>query len=360
MNTNRDITIHQLETQKFHQVPQLFTRSIEHRWDAEKKCLIEIHYTSPYVKLSSDAKLAYGIFLNRCQLSIRSYQQGNHDYVDEHDAVFMIYTVSDLMKVLDKSKNTVIKIKKELTDLGLLREVRLGKNKPNRLYLQNVDATSQLTEYYDENDTLLKRLDYFGNILYENDSAKFLDTKGSSKNELPGGSKNEPREVQNLNPSNTNTSKTDRENNIISSRKPEKNSNEFSQSAEADSHSSKYQSVKYVPPKYYSLLNVIADRYNAKFTQYDLFTGEFQNYSLTHRQKMLIGQYLAEGYVTSQELIDLIENHVPVDCESPLAYLLKSLENLKRERLYEQKEIAHRNAKNYYAMRQQEVIADEC
>lgn len=348
MNANRDITIHQLETQKFHQVPQLFTRSIEHKWDSEKKCMIEIHYTSPYVKLSSDAKLAYGIFLNRCQLSIQSYQQGNRDYVDEHDAVFMIYTVSDLMKVLDKSKNTVIKIKKELANLGLLREVRLGKNKPNRLYLQNVDATSQLTEYYDENDTLLKRLDYFGNILYENDSAKSLDIKGSSNNE--------PREVQKLNPSNT--SKTDRENNIISSRKAEKNSDEFSQPAGADSHSSQNQSVKYVPPKYYSLLNVIADRYNAKFTQYDLFTGEFQNYSLTHSQKMLIGQYLAEGYVTSQELIDLIENHVPVDCDSPLAYLLKSLENLKRERLYEQKEIAHRNAENYYAMRQQEVVAD--
>lgn len=351
MNANRDITIHQLETQKFHQVPQLFTRSIEHRWDAEKKCLIEIHYTSPYVKLSSDAKLAYGIFLNRCQLSIRSYQQGNCDYVDEHDAVFMIYTVSDLMKVLDKSKNTVIKIKKELTNLGLLREVRLGKNKPNRLYLQNVDATSQLTEYYDENDTLLKRLDYFGNILYENDSAKSLDIKGSSNNE--------PREVQKLNPSNTNTSKTDIENNIISSRKVEKIRQNFSQPAGADHHSSQEQSVKYVPPKYYSLLNVIADRYNAKFTQYDLFTGEFQNYSLTHPQKMLIGQYLAEGYVTSQELTDLIENHVPVDCDSPLAYLLKSLENLKRERLYEQKEIAHRNAENYYAMRQQGVVADE-
>ena len=250
MNANRDITIHQLETQKFHQVPQLFTRSIEHRWDAEKKCLIEIHYTSPYVKLSSDAKLAYGVFLNRCQLSIRSYQQGNRDYVDEHDAVFMIYTVSDLMKVLDKSKNTVIKIKKELTDLGLLREVRLGKNKPNRLYLQNVDATSQITEYYDESEQLLKRLDYFGNILYENESAKSLDTKGSSKNKLPGGSKNEPREVQKLNPSNTNTSKTDIENNIISSRKAEQNSDEFSQPAGADHHSSQDQSVKYVQPKY--------------------------------------------------------------------------------------------------------------
>lgn len=105
----------------------------------------------------------------------------------------MIYTVSDLMKVLDKSKNTVIKIKKELTDLGLLREVRLGKNRPNRLYLQNVDATTQITEFYNENDQLLKRIDYFGNILYKNEDVKVLDTKGSSKNELPGGSKFEPK-----------------------------------------------------------------------------------------------------------------------------------------------------------------------
>lgn len=151
--------------------------------------------------------------------------------------------------------------------------------------------------------------------------------------------------------SSKNKESKNKKSNNISSRKSEKNSDEFSQSAETNQSLSQNQSVKYVPPKYYSLLNVISDRYNAKFTQYDLFTGEFQNYSLTHRQKMLIGQYLAEGYVTSQEVIDLIENHVPVDCESPLAYLLRSLENLKRERLYEQKEIAHRNAENYYAMR---------
>ena len=51
------------------------------------------------------------------------------------------------------------------------------------------------------------------------------------KNELPGGSKNELREVQKMNPSNNNISNTDI-NNIISSRRTEKNSDEFSQSAE--------------------------------------------------------------------------------------------------------------------------------
>lgn len=352
MSVSRDITIHQLETQKFHQVPQLFSRRIERKWDSKNKCLIEICYTSPYVKMSSDAKLAYGIFLDRCQLSIYSYQQGNKDYVDENDAVFMFYTVQDLMKVLDKSKNTVLKIKKELISLGLLREVRQGKNQPNRLYLQNVDATSQMTEYYDENNVLLKRFDYFGNILYEKqelstEETQMADISGSSKNEPPKDGPNfEPHEVQDLNPSNTNISQTENKY-INSSRKSEKNSEEFSPSLGTDDISSKEKAEKYIPPQYYSLLAVIADEYNGKFCQQDLFTGEFQNYSLTHKQKMMIGQFLAEGYVTSKEVLNLI-NRMPYDCQSPLAYLMRSLENLKEERRLEAKIVAHRQARMKY------------
>lgn len=35
------------------------------------------------------------------------------------------------------------------------------------------------------------------------------------------------------------------------------------------------KSEKYIDPQYYSLLQVIADEYNGKFCQQDLFTGEF-------------------------------------------------------------------------------------
>lgn len=199
----RDITVHQLETHTFHQIPQMFTRMIKKEWNAEKTAFVEVHRTSPYVKLSSDAKLAYGMLLSRCQLSIQSYQLGDRKYVDSHGAVFMIYTVSDLARALDKSKGTAIKIKKELIAANLLREVRQGKNKPNRLYLQNVDATLQLTEYYDENSTLIKREDYLGRIVYENSDqsdqiSPSLDTSGSSNFGLP---KLGLPEVQNLNPS---------------------------------------------------------------------------------------------------------------------------------------------------------------
>lgn len=47
---------------------------------------------------------------------------------------------------------------------------------------------------------------------------------------------------------------------------------------------------------------------------------------------MKIGEYLASGYVTSDEVISMIER-IPEDAVSPLAYLFKSMENLKQERM---------------------------
>lgn len=57
----------------------------------------------------------------------------------------------------------------------------------------------------------------------------------------------------------------------------------------------------------------------------------------------MIGQYLSDGYITSREIINVIER-ISYDSESPLAYLLKSLENLKEERRLEAKILAHRKA----------------
>ena len=156
-----DITIDQLATQTFYQIPEIFFTRVQHNDNGYVKL------TSPYVSLSSDAKLAYGALYNRGKLSISSFQKGNRDYVDENGAVFLIFTVSDLMLLLDKGKMKVTQIKKELQEHGLLREVRQGLNKPNRLYLQLVDANIEMTEYYDEKGKLLKKVDVFGKVLYQ-------------------------------------------------------------------------------------------------------------------------------------------------------------------------------------------------
>lgn len=179
-----DITINQLATQTFYQIPEIFFTRIQHNENGYVKL------TSSYTGLSSDAKLAYGALYNRCKLSISSFQKGNRDYVDENGGVFLIFTVSDLMLLLDKGKMKVTKIKKELQEHGLLREVRQGLNKPNRLYLQLVDANLEIVEHYSIDGELLKRIDAFGKVLYEKECdiekiPKPLGNSGSPQNGRP-------------------------------------------------------------------------------------------------------------------------------------------------------------------------------
>lgn len=179
-----DITIDQLATQTFYQIPEIFFTRIQHNENGYVKL------TSSYTGLSSDAKLAYGALYNRCKLSISSFHKGNRDYVDENGAVFLIFTVSDLMLLLDKGKMKVTKIKKELQEHGLLREVRQGLNKPNRLYLQLVDANLEIVEHYSIDGELLKRIDAFGKVLYEKEcdiekTPKPLGNSGRPQNGRP-------------------------------------------------------------------------------------------------------------------------------------------------------------------------------
>ena len=102
-----DITVNQLATQTFYQIPQIFMTRTERIKDSMGKIIKKIRYTSDYAQLSNDAKLAYGALYNRCQLSIRSYESGKRDFVDEHGSVFLIFTVEELMELLDKSNKTI-------------------------------------------------------------------------------------------------------------------------------------------------------------------------------------------------------------------------------------------------------------
>ena len=200
-----DITIDQLATLTFYQIPEIFFTRIQYNENGYVKL------TSSYTSLSSDAKLAYGALYNRCKLSISSFQKGNRDYVDENGAVFLIFTVSDLMLLLDKGKMKVTKIKKELQEHGLLREVRQGLNKPNRLYLQLVDANLEIVEHYSIDGELLKRIDAFGKVLYEKEcdiekTPKPLGNNGRPQNGRP---QNGLQNVHKTDGINTEKSKTD-------------------------------------------------------------------------------------------------------------------------------------------------------
>lgn len=92
---------------------------------------------SKYINLSNDAKVAYALLKDRFNYSIRN------NWIDEEDNIYFIFTNSELMNLLLCGNKKTVRIKKELEQVGLLFQKRMGLNKPNRLYLlrPEVEAT---------------------------------------------------------------------------------------------------------------------------------------------------------------------------------------------------------------------------
>lgn len=276
--------------------------------------LPKLLFESPrYEDMRLDSKVSYSILKDRLSLSLKN------NWVDEEGRIYLVYSNLKLMKILNCSKSTLLRIKKQLTEYGLMQEVQQSNS---------------------EKGTLANKI-YLGNLVVD-DSFSFSDEDDIPpvSNLHQGGVKFTPGGVSNSAPSETEYNETEYSD-YISSRKTDKNSDEFSQSAETNQSLSQNQSTPFVKQKYYSLLQIIADKYNEQMFGFpDVLT-------LTHNQKMKIGQYLASGYVTSAEVLNMIER-IPKDSTSPLAYLLKSLENLKQERRLEAKIVAHKQAEMRY------------
>ncbi|HFU3947129.1 TPA: replication initiator protein A [Streptococcus suis] len=83
----------------------------------------------PYGNLSHRAMLMYMLLWDRRGLSEKN------GWYDENGKVYVYFTNEQFMEVLKCSKQTVVTTKEELHEIGLLREVRQGVNKPNRLYI---------------------------------------------------------------------------------------------------------------------------------------------------------------------------------------------------------------------------------
>lgn len=282
-----------------------------------------------YSKLKSEAKMMFMLLRDRMGASIENARKGDMRFVDDNQDVFIYYPIEELVEDLGWKRDKVMSLKKKLIEYDLIDEVRQGLKKANRIYVKNVETRIELLNMDFEQ---AKKSE---NLVKSPEVGK-TDFKKSEKS-TSRGRENRLQEVGKSDSSKNKSSEIKQSEN--------KNNNDSSRKAGADSPSIQKKSEgKYIQPEYYSLLQVIADSYNDKFA-YDYDRREI--YNLTHRQKMLIGQFLADGYMTSQEILDTIER-MPFDTEQPLAYLLKCLENLKEERRLEAKIVAHRNAELKY------------
>ena len=128
--------------------------------------------TSPYFKdVSYGAKMLYGLLFDRVGLSIMN------SWFDEENRAFIIFSIQEIMESMYCSKPTAIKFMSELEDVGLIERKKRGRG---------------LTDYI-----------YVKKVVDDEKVVKDIDHKGL-KEFTSEGQENEPKEVNDFNPNNTN------------------------------------------------------------------------------------------------------------------------------------------------------------
>lgn len=185
--------------------------------------------------LSSDAKLLYGLMLDRMALSMKN------GWLDEENRVYIHYTVENIMEDLGCARATCVKVFAELDSkkgIGLIEKKRQGLGKPDIIYVKNFVVAEKDTGSQDKEK---KPADADVSTEVQNLNFKKFkkQTSGSSENEFQeiqktdfqrfkkqtsGSSENELAEVQNPDPNynNINYIDTNYTNPIYPSSKKEK------------------------------------------------------------------------------------------------------------------------------------------
>ena len=91
-------------------------------------------FTDSYFKdLSSDAKILYGLMLDRMSLSIKN------QWFDDKNRAYICFSIEDIMELLNCGRNKAIKSMRELDDetgIGLIEKRRQGFGKVNVIYVK--------------------------------------------------------------------------------------------------------------------------------------------------------------------------------------------------------------------------------
>ena len=93
----------------------------------------KILMTEPYFKdISTDAKLLYGMMLDRMSLSIKN------GWMDENERVYIYFTVEEVCEQFCCHTGKAVKMFNELeteNGIGLIQRMKQGQGKPARIYV---------------------------------------------------------------------------------------------------------------------------------------------------------------------------------------------------------------------------------
>ena len=87
-----------------------------------------------FQNLSTDAKILYGILLDRMSLSAKN------GWRDEQGRVYIIYTVREVQKSLCCAEHKAVKLLRELEDIDLVERKRRGLGRPSLIYVKDFSS----------------------------------------------------------------------------------------------------------------------------------------------------------------------------------------------------------------------------
>lgn len=83
-----------------------------------------------YKTVSTDAKMPYGLLLDRMYLSAKN------GWIDNHGRVYQFFTIKQGQELLRSGHNKIIKLFSELKKADLMQRKRQGQGKANIIYLK--------------------------------------------------------------------------------------------------------------------------------------------------------------------------------------------------------------------------------
>ena len=91
----------------------------------------KVLFTEPcFKKMSNDARVLYGLMLDRMGLSIKN------NWHDEDNRIYIYFTLEDVQEYMSCGHTKGVKIIAELEKLNLIERVKQGQGKPTKIYIK--------------------------------------------------------------------------------------------------------------------------------------------------------------------------------------------------------------------------------
>ena len=152
-------------------------------------------FTNDYFReLSTDAKVLYGLMLDRMSLSIKN------KWFDAEKRAYIFFSVEDTMEMLNCKKNKALDTIKALEDYSLIERKRQGQGKPAIIYVKS---------FMEQVEEQVQRLEKPTSEQEKDVSEVGKINLLRLEKQTSGGWKNKPLEVGKTNPNNTDINNTE-------------------------------------------------------------------------------------------------------------------------------------------------------